>query len=83
MAGLLAPIAGSIDGPLSQRVNRVSAVMVIADVNRRQGALGGEVADQALRHAEQLRGAGGVDGDRIAHIDLGTLRRPKPRGPPC
>ncbi|GEM_PF-6655652 len=57
--------------------------MVIADVNRRQGALGGEVADQALRHAEQLRGAGGVDGDRIAHIDLGTLRRPKPRGPPC
>lgn len=40
---------------------------MLADVDRRQHALGRELADESLGQSEQLGGAGGVDGDPLSH----------------
>ena len=58
---------------MSQRVNRVATVAVVADVDRRQDALRRELPDHALGHAQEFGRAGCVDGDwvrpQLAHHD--------------
>lgn len=68
---------------MAQRLDRVEAIPVVADVDRGKPALGGQRPDQALAHPEQLSGAGGVDDERLAHgfgtPDVGVVaqsRRP-------